>query len=154
MTYPIVYIIIVISSFNDDRSIMGKFSRSKGARVERELVNKLRDTGIYAERVPLSGAAGGSFSGDVIIPLGLDGKALAGITELRCEVKARSNGAGFTQLERWKADNDLLFLKRDRTEPMVVMDWDLFTQLLSSSSQRAFHVEQAEDDSYAYSKTN
>ena len=48
---------------------MGRMSRSKGSRVEREFVNKLRDSGVYAERVPLSGAAGGQFSGDLVIPV-------------------------------------------------------------------------------------
>ena len=40
---------------------MGRMSRTKGGRVERELVNKLKESGIAAERVPLSGAAGGTF---------------------------------------------------------------------------------------------
>ena len=44
---------------------MGKMSRDKGARRERELVNIFKDNNIHAERVPLSGAAGGRFSGDV-----------------------------------------------------------------------------------------
>ena len=94
---------------------MGRMSRAKGARIERELVNRLRDEGIYAERVPLSGAAGGSFSGDVVIPIDGNSKAIEGVNELRAEVKARSNGEGFAQLEKWKADNDLLFLKKDRS---------------------------------------
>jgi|TARA_R110000751_G_scaffold130631_1_gene232593 Holliday junction resolvase len=112
---------------------MGRMSRSKGSRVEREFVNKLRDSGVYAERVPLSGAAGGQFSGDLVIPVksGTLEALNPDIKELRAEVKARKDGAGFTQLEKWKGDNDLLFLKRDRQEPMVVMDWDLFLGLLT-----------------------
>lgn len=35
---------------------MGAMQRAKGARVERELVNKLRKEGFEAQRVPLSGA--------------------------------------------------------------------------------------------------
>ena len=113
---------------------MGRMSRAKGARIERELVNRLRDEGIYAERVPLSGAAGGSFSGDVVIPIDGNSKAIEGVNELRAEVTARSNGEGFAQLEKWKADNDLLFLKKDRSEPIVVMNWELFTQLLTNDN--------------------
>ena len=45
----------------------GKMSRDKGGRVERELANAFKAAGIPAERVPLSGAAGGSFSGDLLI---------------------------------------------------------------------------------------
>jgi len=46
---------------------MGKFSRDKGARGEREIVGRHLALGIRAERVPLSGAGGGSFRGDVDI---------------------------------------------------------------------------------------
>jgi len=112
----------------------GKMSRSKGARIEREMVNRLRESGIYAERVPLSGAAGGSFSGDVVIPIDADRmSAISDVRELRAEVKGRSNGEGFAQLEKWKGRNDLLFLKKDRSEPMVVMDWELFVHFLAKS---------------------
>jgi len=34
----------------------GKHSRNKGASYEREIVNQLKDHGVKAERVPLSGA--------------------------------------------------------------------------------------------------
>jgi Holliday junction resolvase len=40
-------------------------SRDKGNRIEREMVHRHLDNGIFAERVPLSGSAGGSFSGDL-----------------------------------------------------------------------------------------
>ena len=43
----------------------GKASRDKGARREREFVKLLKKEGIKAERVPLSGACGGSYSGDI-----------------------------------------------------------------------------------------
>lgn len=84
--------------------------RRKGARVEREIVQAHRDRGIEAERVPLSGAAGGSYCGDVVI---------AG--RLRGEVKARASGSGFATLERWLGTNDVLFLRRDRSDPLVVV---------------------------------
>jgi hypothetical protein len=88
---------------------MSRRSRDKGARCEREIVHLHRDAGIAAERVPLSGAAGGMFSGDLAVP-GLG----------RAEVKARGNGAGFALLERWLGDHDALFLRRDRALPLVV----------------------------------
>jgi Holliday junction resolvase len=96
-------------------------SRIKGSRIEREIVQKHKDIGIFAERVPLSGAAGGSYSGDVVID-----------RDLRAEVKARSGGAGFQTLERWMGDNDLLFLRRDRAEPMVAMPWATYEKLISA----------------------
>ena len=63
---------------------MGRRSTSKGTRIEREMVNMLRAAGIEAERVPLSGVAGGMFSGDLIID-----------RKFRAEVKARRTGGGF-----------------------------------------------------------
>ena len=41
-------------------------SRNKGARNETAITNMLKDAGIEAERVPLSGA-GGTFAGDILI---------------------------------------------------------------------------------------
>jgi hypothetical protein len=103
---------------------MGKPSRDKGSRVEREMVNALRAEGIDAERVPLSGAAGGSFAGDIVVRHHEAKRSV--------EVKARKDGAGFKTLEDWKGDHDFLFLKRNHREPMVVMDWDLFVELMRS----------------------
>ena len=104
---------------------MGKFSRDKGARRERELVNRHKAIGVHAARVPLSGAAGGRFSGDVdVYPFGEHNAALV------AELKARSNGEGFKTLEGWMGDNDLLFLWRDRSEPMVVMPWATWVDIL------------------------
>ena len=102
---------------------MGMKSKRKGNRVEREIVNLLKEAGIHAERVPLSGQVGGSFAGDTLIE---------GI--YRAEVKARASGSGFTTIERWKGDNDILFLKRDRQSPLVVVDLSLFTVLLSGAT--------------------
>jgi Holliday junction resolvase len=47
----------------------GRRSRNKGARVERSIVNALQANGIAAVRVPLSGAVGGRFAGDIVLPL-------------------------------------------------------------------------------------
>lgn len=105
----------------------GKSSRDKGGRVERELVNKLKDAGLQALRVPLSGAAEG-FKGDINIHMSLEETLVA-------EVKARKDGTGFKQLEDWKGDHDYLFLKRNNRDPMVAMDWDHFVSLLQSYQQ-------------------
>jgi hypothetical protein len=105
---------------------MGKPSRDKGYRVEREMVLKLQAEGIGAERVPLSGGAGGSYTGDIIIR-----KEKAGqYEELRAEVKARKNGEGFKTLEDWLGENDCLILKRNHAEPMVVLPWEQFVELM------------------------
>ena len=110
----------------------GKSSRDKGGRVERELVQKLRDAGFSDTfRVPLSGAAEG-FKGDINIKMSAIGGNVLGVEEtLVAEVKARKDGTGFKQLEDWKGDHDYLFLKRNNSDPMVAMDWDEFVRLLA-----------------------
>jgi Holliday junction resolvase len=103
----------------------GRASKAKGSRRERQIVNLHRALGIDAERVPLSGAAGGSYSGDVDIrPFGPERQTLV------AECKARKDGAGFAQLEKWLGDNDLLFLVKDRSEPLVTMPWRTWELLL------------------------
>lgn len=82
-----------------------------------------REAGLEAERTPLSGALGGDLAGDVIV---------AG--RLRGEVKARANGDGFRTLERWLGANDLLFLRRNGSAPLVVMDFTLYARLLATGS--------------------
>lgn len=91
---------------------MGKFSRDKGNRVEREIVRRLQDHyGLAAERVPLSGASGGRFAADLSIPV--NGQ------DLRLEVKARANG--FAQIYDWLGANDALVIKADRKPALIVM---------------------------------
>ena len=105
---------------------MGKPSRDKGQRRERQVVALHVDLGIRAEKVPLSGATRYRGNGaDIdIYPFGEDAGALVG------EVKARRNGEGFKTLERWLGENDMLFLVRDRQEPMVVLPWATWERLL------------------------
>jgi len=89
----------------------GRKSRDRGNRVERALVRILQDHGFGDERVPLSGAAGGSYVGDVSIPLlGID---------RTIEVKARADG--FRELYKWLEGRDVLVVKADRREPLVVI---------------------------------
>ena len=47
----------------------GSGPRNKGARTERGIVKVLQASGIAAVRVPLSGAVGGRFAGDIVLPL-------------------------------------------------------------------------------------
>jgi hypothetical protein len=64
----------------------------------------LQEHGFAAERVPLSGSAGGRFVGDLSVPLlGVD---------RRVEVKGRANG--FRKLYAWLDGRDLLIVRADR----------------------------------------
>ena len=79
--------------------------------------------------MPLSGAAGGSFSGDVdLYVFGRDEAPLV------TEVKSRKSGTGFVTLEKWLGVNDALFLRRDRAEPIVVLPWDTWRRLIGTRS--------------------
>jgi Holliday junction resolvase len=95
----------------------GRRSRSKGARTERSIVNALQANGFAAVRVPLSGAVGGRFSGDIVLPLmGRD---------LCVEVKAR----GFRELYCWLNERDVLIVKADRQDPLVVVRLSLAAEV-------------------------
>ena len=98
---------------------MSNRSRDKGLRIERELVHLHTDAGIACERVPLSGAAGGSFFGDLLVA-----------DTWVAEVKARGNGVGFKTLHAWLGTNDLLFLRMDHARPFVAMTWEMYITLL------------------------
>ncbi|MCX7313927.1 MAG: hypothetical protein NTV56_19990 [Alphaproteobacteria bacterium] len=100
----------------------GKASRQKGDRAERAIVRYLQDRGHAAERVPLSGSAGGSYKGDITIPaVGRD---------LCCEVKCRANG--FRELYAWLVDRDILIVRADRSVPLVVLPLTLAADILGA----------------------
>jgi hypothetical protein len=89
----------------------GRAPKAKGSRFERAIVKLLQDAGLGAERVPLSGSAGGSYSGDLTVPiLGRD---------LVVEVKARANG--FSRLYSWLENRDVLVVRADRHTPLVIL---------------------------------
>ena len=105
---------------------MGKFSRDKGARVERKIVNILRESGFTCQRVAISGSAGGKFSGDVSIVL--HGDTYIG------EVKARKQGAGFKTIETWMEKAEILFLVSNNNEPLVVSRLGDFIKLVEEKN--------------------
>jgi Holliday junction resolvase len=97
----------------------GRPSRDKGARTERGIVHALQASGFAATRVPLSGAVGGRFAGDVVMPLmGRD---------LCVEVKARAEG--FRELYSWLDNRDVLIVKADRQGALVVVQLSLAAEI-------------------------
>ncbi|WP_338830179.1 putative PDDEXK endonuclease [Bradyrhizobium sp. 27S5] len=109
----------------------GRASRDKGNRAERAIVKFLQDRGFAAERVPLSGSAGGSFVGDVTIPV-LDVDRVA-------EVKCRANG--FRELYRWLEARDLLIVRADRNVPLVVLPLKLAAEIASAADKNKLRIE-------------
>lgn len=109
----------------------GKASRDKGARRERQVVAWLESLGCDAQRVPLSGAAGGEFKHDVraTMPNG---------TLWHYEVKGR---AQFKTLAGWlpadaageKLSSAALVLVPDRDEIMVVLSAAAWAALIRST---------------------
>jgi hypothetical protein len=99
----------------------GRKSRDKGNRAERAIVRYLRSCGLESERVPLSGAAGGSYQGDIVIS--------AWGADLCVEVKCRADG--FRQLYAWLEARDMLILKADRRAPLLVMSLERVADLLA-----------------------
>jgi Holliday junction resolvase len=97
----------------------GRRSRDKGARTERAIVHALQGHGFAAARVPLSGSIGGRFGGDVVTPF--NGR------DLCLEVKARADG--FRELYGWLEDRDVLIVKADRQEPLVVVRLSLAAEI-------------------------
>jgi Holliday junction resolvase len=105
----------------------GARHRRKGDRCEREIVALHLALGIHSERVPHSGAMRYRGHGaDVdVYALGREECPLVS------ECKSRKAGGGFVQLERWLGENDLLFLRRDHAEPLVLLPWRVWARLLA-----------------------
>lgn len=104
----------------------GRASRAKGARRELEAVRILQEAGISAEKVPLSGAVGGSYGGDISCPiLGVD---------RRLEVKARATD--FSLIRRWLGDHYGLVLKADRKPALIVLRLSDFAQLAIGADRK------------------
>jgi Holliday junction resolvase len=109
------------------RKNMAAAHRAKKATAsERAIIRLLQDRGLGAERVPLSGSAGGSYSGDLTVPLlGRD---------LVVEAKARANG--FARLYSWLEDRDVLIIKADRRDALVILPLKLAAEIATVAERR------------------
>jgi len=99
----------------------GKFSRDKGGRSERDLVNILKGLGYDAKRVPLSGASTG-FKGDVLFKRPDD--------TVWQTIEAKVRAKGFKQIYDWLPDDGVLCIKRDRSDWLMVMPIAKFQELV------------------------
>lgn len=99
---------------------MGKLSRNKGARYERELVNAFKEYGLKAQRVPLSGATEYA-KGDVEVTAGF-GTVYVG--------EAKRRKALPEWIEAALGENDFMVMREDGGKSLVVIRLPLFAELL------------------------
>lgn len=100
-------------------------AKTKGRNGEHAIVNKHKALGIEAERVPLSGSLGGKYSGDIAIPS-------VEHAILRCEVKSRKSDNGFAVIRNWLGESDIMFIREDYRDPLVVMPWETYEKLIKA----------------------
>ena len=98
----------------------GKHSRNKGAAYEREIVNQLKEHGIEAERVPLSGAMKGNYGGDIKL-----GPVLGYIGE--CKRSKKSLSRIYKALDQDNAD--FLFARDDQKDTVVIVRMETLLSL-------------------------
>jgi hypothetical protein len=105
----------------------GRAARRKGARNELALVRYLQDHGFAAEKTSRTGYTGT----DLSMPLlGVD---------RRVEVKCR--GDGFKELYKWLTGADLLIVRSDRHEPLVVLPLKFAAEIaMAAEGNRALVV--------------
>jgi len=103
----------------------GRSPRQKGNRFERALVRFLHDRGFAACRVPLSGAAGGKYLGDIDLPL-------LGVDRI---VQAKHRANGFRELYAWLDGADLLIVRADRREPLVILPLKLAAEIAKAAER-------------------
>jgi Holliday junction resolvase len=99
----------------------GRRSRDKGARAELALARFLQDHGFAAEKISRMYKRGP----DLSVPLlGID----RGV-----EIKIRSNG--FQQLYSWLTGANLLIVRADRQEPLVIVPLRLAIEIAKAAEQ-------------------
>jgi hypothetical protein len=100
---------------------MSKASRDKGARGERAIVKFLQDRGFAAKKISGMYVPGP----DLIVPVhGVDRMV---------EVKVRADG--FRELYRWLIDRDILIVRADRSEPLVVLPLKLAAEIAAKAGE-------------------
>ena len=99
----------------------GKGAKVKGASFEREVVNWHLEKGVPAERIPLSGAVKGNYSGD--LKIGPEQALLA-----ECKRRARAWQDLYDALDQ--DGSDMLFIRKDRERTLVVLPLETYEAFL------------------------
>jgi hypothetical protein len=97
----------------------GRKSRDKGNRFERACVPAFVAFGLNCRRMPLSGALGGEFAGD--IRAAIDGESR--VFQLKCLAN------GWRTVYSALAGHDGLIIRADRSDPLVVLPLAYFLKL-------------------------
>lgn len=97
----------------------GLKSRRKGLGFERECVNYFQSVGLAAERVPLSGAAGGSYLGDLTCPVQGRDRVF----------EAKRRKAGFKFITDSMGSNYGLIVRDDKSPALVILRMEDFARL-------------------------
>ncbi len=97
----------------------GRRSRDKGARAERAIVRLLQERGIVAEKISGMYKPGA----DLRLPLLGADRAV--------EVKCRATG--FRQIYEWLNGREVLIVKADRREPLVVVRLSLAAEIAKAA---------------------
>ena len=98
----------------------GRRSRDEGARTERAMAEVQRANGFAAAKISRAYQPGHD------IVLSLSGR------DLCVEVKARAGG--FQELYSWLSGRDLLIMKADRQEPLVILRLSLAAEIAKAGS--------------------
>jgi len=94
-------------------------SRRKGAEAERALVRHLQARGFAAEKISRTGYRGP----DLSVPLlGIDRSV-----EVKCRARA------FGQIYSWLANSDLLIVRANRKEPLVILPMWLASEIAAEA---------------------
>ncbi len=100
---------------------MGRASRDKGSRREREIVAKHLAIGVHAKKVSRM------YGPDEDVEVYTD---LHPTHPLVCEVKGRKTDRGFGTVKFWLGEKDALFIIEDRQEPLVVLTWAVWSRII------------------------
>ena len=107
---------------------MSSKERAKGNRVEREVVNRLANSGIDARRA--WGSDGRSLGFDAEV----DCIALINCKALRIQVKARKSIGKLYQPDTDKVDCHVV--KMDRRKPVIIMELDKFIEIYKDAKSK------------------
>lgn len=105
-----------------------KSKKAKGIKLENKIAKMFESVAfISAQRVPASGAFQ-AWPGDVDVYVERGDRRV----HYRAECKKRAGGQGFVVLDRWKGDNNFLFLEEDRGTPKVYMEMSDFIEFIET----------------------